>query len=62
MNKETKAILTTLIRAEQAEISFKAGVEQGRKEVVEWLRSGDTYLGYSAVVKLQAQLKKWGIE
>jgi len=62
------------IARDQAEISFPLGKQEGRKEVVEWIKSQEHLLyapqGNGEVIdhgillrpgKLEAQLKKWGI-
>jgi len=49
----------------QAEISFRAGEEKGRKEVVEWIevnnQAGLNDTIYFLRKTLQAQLKEWGL-
>lgn len=41
--------MATQLALDQAEISFKAGVEQGRREVVEWLIALDQEIGAERV-------------
>ena len=60
-------------REAQAEISFPLGVQQGRKEAVEWLSGCElsTYSESNEVVcrdyrvyesEMEAKLKEWGID
>ncbi len=57
---EKRDVEDKVIATKQAEISFKAGQEAGRKEVVEWIEShGGSLDGYRS--EWQAKLKEWGL-
>jgi len=45
------------VATKQAEISFKTGKQEGRREVVEWINNNYPI----GTLKWQTQLKDWGI-